>query len=117
MKKVDKNNFKQEVFQEDEKVILYIWADDCEYCRMMRPYIEEVEEKHEDKYKFCKLNKAKDEGFVVAAIYGVFTTPTTLLLDCGDVLARATGIMMPNLLIKELGLQDEVDKEKAPEEE
>ena len=116
MKKVDRNNFKQEIFQEDEKVILYIWADDCEYCRMMRPYIEEVEEKYEDQYKFCKLNTREDAGVAIAALYGVDTTPTTLLMDCGDVLGRATGMMMPVELIKALGLPSE-EEEEAPAEE
>ena len=110
---LNKENFKKEVFQEDILTIVYFWSPDCQFCRMMGPYVDEIEEKYADKYKFCKVNVSKDPESIIACMYNVDTTPTLLMLDCGDVVAKAVGVLMPNDIIAELDL----DEKNLPTEE
>ena len=112
---LNKDNFKQEIFQEDIKTIVYFWGTSCEFSRMMTPYIDEVEEKYCDKYKFCKINVDKEPA--ISTMYGIDTTPTVLLLDCGDICARAIGVLMPKDIIDELGLESENTPEEEQEEQ
>ena len=50
-------------------------------------------------------------------MYGIDTTPTVLLLDCGDICARAIGVLMPKDIIEELGLESENTPEEEQEEQ
>ena len=103
---VNRNNFKQEVFQEDVAVFVYFWSPDCQFCRMMGPYVDEIEEKYTGKYKFCKINIANDSEYFIAQLYKVDTTPTIVLFDKGDEVARAVGVLMPKDIIDELDLDE-----------
>ena len=85
-----KDNFKQEVENNNGLVLVDFFAPWCGPCQMMSPIIEEMIKENTDKsVKIGKLNI--DEFQEVATNYGVMSIPTFLLFKNGKVVGRITG--------------------------
>lgn len=85
---VNKNNFQQEVLNEDRKVLLDFWAPWCGPCRMVVPIVEEIAEEYPE-YKVCKINV--DEEPELASQFNILSIPTLVVMDNGQILNQASG--------------------------
>ena len=79
-------NWKKEVLQSAEPVLVDFWASWCPPCRAMNPVVETLARD----FKVCKVNVETNQE--LAARYGVSSIPTLLVFKDGRVTARHTGV-------------------------
>lgn len=85
---LNQHNFREEVLNSDQKVLLDFWAPWCGPCRMVVPLVEQIAEERPD-IKVGKINV--EEQPELAAQYGIRSIPTLMVLEGGNVVRKALG--------------------------
>lgn len=93
--KIDHTNFKNEVSESEQTVILDFWAEWCGPCRMISPLVEELSEELPD-IKFCKINV--DEEPALAGAFGIVSIPTLIKVRNGKNIDQSVGYVGKDLL-------------------
>ena len=86
---ITKNSFENEVIRSEQKVLLDFWAPWCGPCRMVGPILDEIAAERPD-IKVCKVNV--DEEMELAKAYRVFSIPTLMVLQDGEIEHKMTGV-------------------------
>ena len=86
--KITKDNFQEEVIRSDKAVLLDFWAPWCGPCRMVGPVIDEIGDERTD-IKVGKVNV--DEEMELAKKYRIFSIPTMMVLEDGQIQHKMTG--------------------------
>jgi thioredoxin 1 len=89
-------NWKREVLQSSEPVLVDFWASWCGPCRSMNPIVESLA--HD--YKVCKVNIDKNQE--LAAHYNVSAVPTFIIFKDGHIVAHHVGMVPEATLRAEL---------------
>jgi thioredoxin 1 len=89
-------NWKKEVLESAEPVLVDFWAEWCGPCRMMNPTIEALARD----FKVCKVNVDKNEA--LAARYGVSAIPALFIFKDGQIVAQYAGVRSEDELRREL---------------
>jgi thioredoxin 1 len=89
-------NWKKEVLESAEPVLVDFWAAWCPPCRAMKPVIEKLGEE----FKVCTVNVDKNQE--LAAHYNISSIPALLIFKDGKVAARHVGVTPENTLRAEL---------------
>lgn len=84
---VTKNNFKEEVLNSKEKVLVNFWATWCSPCNLMSPIMETLSED----FKVVKINV--DEEKELAARYAIAAIPAFLIFQSGEIIERKLGLV------------------------
>lgn len=79
----NKANFKQEVLESKDKVLVDFWAPWCGPCQMLTPVMEEISTEFTGKVKVVKINV--DEENEISARYNVSSIPTVILFVDGQI--------------------------------
>ena len=87
--KVDNSNFKAEVLESSQPVVVDFWAEWCGPCKMIGPSLEEISNELDGKVKVAKLNI--DENPELAAQFGVRSIPTLMMFKSGEVADMKVG--------------------------
>jgi thioredoxin 1 len=95
------SNFKDEVLQSDQPVLVDFWAAWCGPCRMIAPIIEELASEFEGRAKIAKLDV--DHNPRVAMQFGVRSIPTLLFFKDGQVVDQLIGASSKRVLADKLG--------------
>ena len=83
------DSFEADVLQSDKPVLVDFWAEWCGPCRMVSPVVEELAKDYEGKVKFVKVNV--DEANELASKYNVFSIPTLVILNKGELISQQVG--------------------------
>jgi len=78
-----------DVINSDKPVFVDFWAEWCGPCRMVGPVVEELAGDYDGKVNFVKVNV--DKANELASKYNVFSIPTLLLLNKGEIIAQQIG--------------------------
>src|SRR5262249_46533304 len=92
-------NWKKEVLQADEPVLVDFWASWCPPCRAMDPTIEALARD----FKVCKVNV--DTNQELASRYGISSIPALLIFRNGETVARHVGVTPEATLRTELAAE------------
>ena len=99
-------NFKQEVEESKDLVLVDFFADWCGPCKILKPILEELIKDYEGKkgVKIGKLNV--DESKETAEKYNVMGIPTIILFRDGKIIEQVTGVQSKE------SLQEMIEKNK-----
>ena len=87
---LNKNNFKQEVLEENGTVVIDFFAPWCSPCKMFSPVVDKIAEEYKGSVKVGKVNI--DEDPELAQEFGVMSIPTLIVMRDGKVLNRSVGL-------------------------
>ena len=85
----DTKSWETDVMSSSKPVFVDFWAEWCGPCRMVSPVVEELATDYGDKVKFVKVNV--DEANELASKYNVFSIPTLILLNKGEIVSQQVG--------------------------
>ena len=85
----DTKTWETDVMSSSIPVFVDFWAEWCGPCRMVGPIVEELSGDFDGKVKFVKVNV--DEANELASKYNVFSIPTLMIFNNGEVVAQQVG--------------------------
>ena len=88
--KITSENFKSEVLESSQKVLIDFYADWCDPCKMIGPVVEEIAEEHSD-VKVVKIDVDNAED--IAIKYQIMSIPTLVVVKDGQEVNRSIGLI------------------------
>lgn len=97
------SNFKSEVLEADQPVLVDFSAEWCGPCKMIAPVVEQLGEDFSGKAKVAKLDV--DINPRVTSQYGIRSMPTFLIFKNGEVVDKIIGAVPKKVIQDRLSLQ------------
>jgi thioredoxin 1 len=84
-----KANFKEEVLESEQPILVDFWASWCGPCRMVGPIVEALADDFDGRAVVGKINV--DEEDDLARQYSIMSIPTLVIFKGGEVVERVVG--------------------------
>jgi thioredoxin 2 len=95
---LDEANFERHLANTDVPVLVDFWAPWCGPCRQMAPHFERAAQALEPNVRVAKLDTEQAQS--IAARYGIRSIPTLILFKGGVEVARQSGAMDAQNLVR-----------------
>jgi thioredoxin 1 len=96
---ITSDNFESEVLKSPTPVLLDFWADWCNPCKTIGPFIDQFAEEYAGRIKVGKINVEEQSG--LAEQHGIVSIPTLVLYKDGSPIRQKIGAV-PKHDIEEL---------------
>jgi len=97
--KTNAANWKEEVLESKELVVVEFWHSQCPHCKTLEPVYAELSKEYAGKLKFAKFNVLKsEENQKLAAKYGIMSTPTLKFFCQGKPVQDIVGALSKDYL-------------------
>ena len=93
-------NFKEEVVESKQPVLVDFYATWCGPCQMQSPIVDEVAEAVKETAKVCKIDV--DQAQETAGKYNVMSIPTILIFSKGQVAEQMVGVQNKEMLVSKM---------------
>ena len=97
---VTDTEFQASVLDSETPVRVDFWAEWCVPCHMVSPVVEEIGQEKGGDLKVAKLNV--DDNPDATRTYGVMSIPSLILFKSGVEVARVTGALPKDAILKNL---------------
>jgi len=92
--------FKKEVLDSEQPVVVDFWATWCQPCQILGPVLEELAADYEGRAKIVKVNV--DEARELAQNHQVMSIPTVVFFKQGEIKDRSIGAVPKQILAEKL---------------
>ena len=100
IEEITDSNFKQNVLESNEIVIVDFWAQWCGPCRKLTPLLEQIQNEFQEGVKFFKIDA--DKNVNSAKEYGISSLPSVLIFKDGEVKEIMAGMMQKSAIISNI---------------
>jgi len=97
---VSEENFKQEVLESTQPVLVDFWADWCAPCHQIAPLIEELADQFEGQARIAKIDVDANPG--LAQTYAIRSIPSLLFFRDGKAVDQVSGTVPKQTLANKL---------------
>ena len=94
--KTNDQNFKTDVLDSKQPVLVDFWAEWCGPCKAIAPSLEEISEEMKDKLKVVKVNV--DENPTVSQSYSIRSIPALMIFKNGEKVSEKMGALPKSAL-------------------
>jgi len=95
---ITKENFEEEVINNDKPVLIDFWASWCGPCKMLAPNVEEIANEYSDEIKVGKVNV--DDEPELASAFGISSIPTLVVIKNAKVTNTSVGYRSKSEIIE-----------------
>lgn len=100
MEKIADLDFESRVLKSDKPVLVDIYADWCQPCKMLAPTLEKVSKAYEGRASVYKMDGETAVSTVTA--YNIGALPTLLFFKGGELVKKLTGLQTEKVLCETL---------------
>jgi len=93
---LSESNFKSEVLESAQPVLVDFWAPWCGPCRAIAPTLQTLADELGTEAKVTKVNVDNNGG--LAGTYGINSIPALLVFKGGDVVEKFIGVVSKDVL-------------------
>ena len=94
--KTNDQNFKLDVLDSDQPVLVDFWAEWCGPCKAIAPSLEELSDEMANKLKIVKINV--DENPSVSQAYSIRSIPALMIFKNGEKISEKMGALPKSAL-------------------
>ena len=94
---ITSENFKNEVLEREDTILLDFWATWCGPCRMIAPILEEISNENPS-FTIGKVNV--DDEAQIAASFGIMSIPTLVVMKNGKPAKTKIGLCSKEDILK-----------------